>query len=845
MRSYKKLSIKYLKSQKSRSLYTILGIALAVTLIATIGIMGKSIETAITNDLENTLGSYHGQLSAIDLSEVNILKNNINVEEVGIRRDVGIIEIQEEDALISIGGADEKTNALFHRKLISGNLPCNPGEIALDKWALKLLKHDPIIGSRLTLNIESSYIKGGKKISESIEREFVLTGIFETRYLDKERRVAYGQVEMDSIGDLLPPNMPEIYTAFYTVKEESDLDKKVSEVAADLNLTYKATYNGSLIVQLEKSSETNWVVVFLGIFVSLTAAISIYNIIQISVLERIRDFGLLRAAGASTSQVRKIVYREAAILSLIGIPIGLVLSCFLSLIIIRVSGSSILNVGMAEATVTPGVLIGASLLGCFSVFISTLGPAREASRVSPIEAIKNYGNPLIKDKGGKKRGFIGNFFGITGQLAYQNMWRNRKRTLITLISLSLSVILFIVFGYFVKSMDIDKLAKSSVRSDFTIQSEWTAKTGPQEDTVEKMQAVPGVEKVIAASHRIVAAIMSPDEINDPKLLEMFVTGPHAQRPEEETDLYPVQSDFFGYNATGISSLKNLVVEGAIIETELKNGSSVVITRADSEAFSLEVGDEVIIRNFFLDSGNVRGEQNRKFKVAAIVEKIPSSMYGRSPGLQFMTYMETIEEIFYNTRPTKTGEIIVNAPYHYSYIDISVDKENDPQVIEAGLREAVSGFSSITVRSYTEERKKLQESKRQFTIMIYGMIVVIALIAAFSIINTINTNLIIRKKEFGTLRAIGLTNEQLKKMIVLEGTLYGIMSAFWGTLLGSVFARVLYPIMQEEMGYLTWSIPWIPILIAGVSCIALGIMATLSPIRRISKMNIVDSIRTIE
>lgn len=844
MRNYKKLSVKYLKNQKKRSLYTILGIALAVALISTIAIMGKSIETATINDIENTLGSYHGELSGIDLPKINVLKNNINVEEVGIKRDIGVVAIPEKGARILIAGADEKANDLLHRKLISGNLPHNPGEIAFDSWAIKLLEQEPLIGSRFSLDILVSYEKNGKVVLESVEREFILTGIFETRYLDKERQVAYGQVKMNSIKDLLPFEDPEIYTAYYTVRGKTDIEKQTSKVAAELNLTDKATYNGSLILQLEKNSETNWVVVFLGIFVSLTAAISIYNIIHISVLERIRDFGLLRAAGASPSQIRKIVYREAAILSLIAIPPGLLLGCGLSSIIIKISGSSILNIGLTSITVNPGILIGAAILGIFSVLISTLGPAGEASRVSPIEAIKNYGNPLLKDTGKKKRGIIGKFFGITGQLAYQNMWRNRKRTLITLVSLSLSVILFIVFGYFVKIMDIDKLAQSTIRSDFTIQSNWTAQIGPGEEPIEKMQEIPGVEKVIAASHRIVAAIMTPDNINDTDLLEMFVTGPHALKPEEGTNLYPIQSDFFGYNETGISSLKALVVEGEINEAELKNGSSVVITKADSEAFNLGVGDEVIIRNFFLDSGSVSVEKTIGFKVAAIIEKIPTSTYGRSPGIQFMSYSEAVED-FYSNKPAEPVAILEKSMYHYSYMDIFIDRESDPQIIEASLRETISGLPSITLRSYTEERKKLLESKRQFTVMIYGMIVVIALIAAFSIINTINTNLILRKKEFGTLRAIGLTNEQLKKMIILEGILYGVVSAFWGTLIGSVLARLLYPIMQEEMGYLTWSIPWIPILIAGVSCVALGIIATLSPIRRISKMNIVDSIRTIE
>ena len=130
-------------------------------------------------------------------------------------------------------------------------------------------------------------------------------------------------------------------------------------------------------------------------------------------------------------------------------------------------------------------------------------------------------------------------------------------------------------------------------------------------------------------------------------------------------------------------------------------------------------------------------------------------------------------------------------------------------------------------------------------MIYGIAAVIAFIALFSVINTLNSNIILRKREFGLMRAVGASNSQLKKMVVLEGAIFGIISAVWGTLLGTSLAYILYNLAKKELSYLNWSLPLPVIFGAIVVSILIGILATIAPMKRLSRLKIIEAINTIE
>ena len=835
MKSYRSLSLRYLKKQKKRSLYTILGIVLAVALVTAIAIIGKSIDRTMLENMKETVGAYHASLDDVSTQEILAIKSHVSIVEVGTARSVGLVEVSGKTVRIELDGADETTDRFLNRRLISGHLPVKRGEIAMDRLALETLGVEPAIGTNLYIQIAD----GSVSFDESGMR-LVLVGIFETRLIDRERLIAYSQVTLDFAAELLGPLVPESFEVYYTVKDPSNARRLASAVSLDLGLHEKERPNYSLLEQLEKSSKPNLVIVFLGILVALAAAVSIYNIIHISVLERIRDFGLLRAAGAAASQIRQLVYRESLLSSLVAVPLGIVAGCGLALIIIRFSGTSLLSIGALKMVISGDVLIVSAVLGIFSIFISTMGPAREASRVSPVEAIKNYGN-LGKESVKKKKKGIGKFFGITFQLAYQNMWRNHKRTVTTLFSMSLSVTLFIVFGYLASSMNIEKLASSYVRSDYSIQTGWAANNGPNESDLETIKRLPGVEGVIAAKYKTVAAaaVIEPNGKGE-RLLEMLI---NASGENGETKSYPLQSDFLGYNVAGIERLKELVIEGKVDFKTFREGLFVAITRDDSKEYELEVGDEIRIRNNFLDENGLLQEENLEFVIAAIVDRVPSSMYGRSPGPQFLGSEMAMEKHFSNNS-SATNVKSEASSYHYSYIDVFTEKANS-QVITAELKRLEAEYPLSTLRSYVAQREQLATSKRQLTVMVYGLIVVIGIIASLSIINTITTNIILRQREFGILRAIGITREQLRKMIVIEGALFGFIGTFWGVLAGTVLSGLLFPLLQKEMGYLSWSVPWLTIVIAAVACTGLGAATTIGPIKRMSRMNLVDSIRTVD
>lgn len=179
-----------------------------------------------------------------------------------------------------------------------------------------------------------------------------------------------------------------------------------------------------------------------------------------------------------------------------------------------------------------------------------------------------------------------------------------------------------------------------------------------------------------------------------------------------------------------------------------------------------------------------------------------------------------------------------------FIDI-VSPDADREYIKKNLQ-AISKHAKLgTLIDYDEEKAEIQKMKQQLQVLVLCIVAIIAVIGVLNIINTISTNLIIRTKEFGMLRAIGTTSQQLKKMIQLEGMFYGLFSALWAIPIGTVLSYCLYQLFRQEATYMEWGIPYISIIGISVSILLIGVLATVIPVRRIAKMDIVEAVRNVE
>jgi putative ABC transport system permease protein len=600
-----------------------------------------------------------------------------------------------------------------------------------------------------------------------------------------------------------------------------------------------------LIYFLENLSPVNWPAVVLGLLVAVASMVSIYNTVQISVLERIREFGLLRAAGATPAQIRKVVFRESILVSLVGIPLGLATGVLLSFAIALYAGSQFTGLGGFATMITPFSLLLGAILGFLSVVVSSLIPALRAGKVSPVEAMRHYGvEPSDFEVKGIVKGQSSSGEKIPLKLAKRNMRRNLRTTTISVISMTMAATLFIAFSYFAGNFDTEKIARGVVKSDFSIRVASMYDDGPDEQTIEEILSFEDVQTVAAAKF-ITGRLLTEweDRDLDSRSFRTFPT-PEAGMRTIIVDNSGMRMALFAYNDLGIELMKTKVISGSIDLTRATSEPVIIIDIENSNRHGIKAGDRVLLKTYYLNESMVEIPVASEFVVAAVVQELPSVVGYTVEGGMVAACSEKIIEVF---RPESDDVHLTMMDYmdHYSYVDIYLRRGSDAEALESTIKAIADRYRNSTFISYSEYKKETEDAISTLSTLVYGLIAIVGFIGICGITNTINTTIILRRREFGILRAVGMTGKQLKAMLIYEGLIFGFISAVLSVVLGLILSYTVYSLLRSEMSHLNWSIPWIGIVLAVAGAIGAGILTTLASSRKVTSLSITESIRTIE
>ena len=834
MKRYTELSRKYLSRRLRRTLYTLLGVALAVAFITAIMITFESIEASELQSMENSVGRYHGKVVETSESELMDLKIHVLIEKLGIQKIAGTIEFPEEKASLFVEEANELTLNLRGKSIEEGRLPEKPGEIALDSFSAQLLGITPETGQMVSLDI------GGKK------RTYEVVGIVSKARQESAMSKAFVEISPEEFSEISEESRV-VKNAYFTVEAPNNgIRAAAIKVASDLKIRDKTTYNGSLIYFLENLSPVNWPAVVLGLLVAVASMVSIYNTVQISVLERIREFGLLRAAGATPAQIRKVVFRESILVSLVGIPLGLATGVLLSFAIALYAGSQFTGLGGFATMITPLSLLLGAILGFLSVVVSSLIPALRAGKVSPVEAMRHYGvEPSDFEVKGIVKGQSSSGEKIPLKLAKRNMRRNLRTTTISVISMTMAATLFIAFSYFAGNFDTEKIARGVVKSDFSIRVASMYDDGPDEQTIEEILSFEDVQTVAAAKF-ITGRLLTEweDRDLDSRSFRTFPT-PEAGMRTIIVDNSGMRMALFAYNDLGIELMKTKVISGSIDLTRATSEPVIIIDIENSNRHGIKAGDRVLLKTYYLNESMVEIPVASEFVVAAVVQELPSVVgYTVEGGMLVAACSEKIIEVF---RPESDDVHLTMMDYmdHYSYVDIYLRRGSDAEALESTIEEIADRYRNSTFISYSEYKKEAEDAISTLSTLVYGLIAIVGFIGICGITNTMNTTIILRRREFGILRAVGMTGKQLKAMLTYEGLIFGFISAISSVVLGLILSYTVYSLLRSEMSHLNWSIPWMGIVLAVAGAIGAGILTTLASSRKVTSLSITESIRTIE
>ncbi len=831
MKSYRILAWKELLAQKVTSILILIAVILSTVTTTVIG-QSIGILNAMRQQQAITInGEKYATFIQMSEEQLSELKEDARFSYIGSSISLGIIDLNSQ---LKLGLVEYVGNSLDAYPAISqiqeGRLPEQAMEIALSEDALKFLGFDGKVGDTISLPVSKTL---RHDIAPSIEftADFVLVGITKSNYIGYSYGGITGIVGTDTAEQLLPEEYLYYNVDFRTADKRS-FQNTVNDVIEkfqihELDTSYNQVYLQACGIRFDsqESSENSGsgfsfmavAGVMVGVLILLAAGLVIYNILKISVSKRIKGYGVLRAIGSEKSQLYSIVSLQILILCLIGIPVGMIVgllstkgiiimaTSFLSPEIFMVQNTSELqNLISANSTGKLPFLVISAAITLFFAFMAAIPAAKYAAKVPPTVAMSGR-NTKVKRRNRKSK-TIRNFEAYYARL---NLKRNRGRTAITVLSLVMSIAVFIALQSFTTLLNTASGMEDNHLGDYSIVNETV---GFSADDLEELRLNSAVSSVAA----IQFLLYKPDDAGQ---ISNIALGFELQ-PGETFQVVGLNDDYWDYFMGSELSAEDL--------TLLKSGKACIVRNP----LALNYGGTEPERTSFA-AGDTISVAGRDITIIATLDGydgyVSVGNSGFTNGVQVI-----VSDCIYSEL---TGTAI------YNEMCPTLNADADRELFDAVAEKICQDIPGTTYLSYEETDRQLEESFEQIRLLAWGLILFVGLIGLLNIINTVYTNIHTRVMEIGMQRAIGMSAGSLYKTFLWEGAYYGMIAAVIGNIVGYICTIFVNAATTDTIQLV--SIPILPIAEATVLSIGACLLATCIPLRKIAGMSIVDSIETVE
>ncbi|KUO49811.1 MAG: ABC transporter permease [Desulfitibacter sp. BRH_c19] len=837
------LAFKSLKASKTKNIMAIIAIALTTILFTSLFTIGIGmIESFQNQTVRQSGGDGHAVLKYITDEQYNNMKEHPLIKEISYNKIIAD-SVDNPEFLkrrVEMYYMDETAMKLGFSEPTTGDVPINENEIITDTKTLDLLGVPHEIGAKVSLKYT---IK-----EEQIQTDFVLSGFWES---DPVFNVGFAIVSIEFMKShatklentyKVDGNTTGAINSYIMFKNSFNLQEKLVKVITDSGYTVLDGRERSEVLPTDIASNVNWAylssnfshsdpvtiisVIMLVVLIIFTGYLIIYNIFQISVIKDIKLFGLLKTIGTTSKQIKSIISQQAIILSIIGIPIGLFIGFFLGKALLPLTmGITSYGGNNAVVSVNPIIFIGASIFALVTVFISTHKPSKIAGKVSPVEAVRySGGSEQIRKK--TKCSTDG---GKLWKMALSNLGRNKKRTIIAIISMTLSLVLLNSVFTVSNGFDMDKFVSKFVETDFLIGHANYFNMNhfrSQEDELSE-SFISNVEKQegFQAGGRIYYNIDVGDcSIYREKPNELSYFGhPLNKARDGQPSL-----DLYGMEDFPLSRLD--IVEGKWDIEKLKSGRYIIegVHEGDHgdilwDTSHYEIGNTMEI--------TVDGEKY-EYEVMAKVRIKTYSMSTRRFD-EFAMYL-----------PEEEYLKIVSKPIVMTYaFNVEDDKEADMESFIKQYTKKVEPLMNYeSKKTYVDGFKDLQN----ILITVGGILsFIIGLIGILNFINSMFTSIWGRRQEFAMLQSIGMTGKQLNRMLCFEGLYYAVNTIILSLVLGIMFSVVIIGGVISELWFFSYKFILTPLLITYPIMIVLSLIVPYVAYRSIRKGSIVERLREIE
>lgn len=845
MNVVKKLTLRHLSENKGRTIITLIGICISVAMITAVFTAMASFISFFGKTALFQNGDWHFEVTDVSDDTINKTLADDRVESV--------IRIKPSNGFVfEIDGGNSKKDyelcslcdkAYLEHMIpteIEGSLPSAPGEAAVSGDYIKRHMLDWKAGDKVTLPIGHFEGDGNDTDSYSFvktgERSFTITAVLDYNLptLDYPILILGSDEEMHS----------GIITALFKLNSPNfSALKTINSICSDYKIEHPDTNTELLAANLsfDKGGYLSTLVppvIFLLTLIIIASVLLIYNAFSMSLSERVRYLGMLASVGATKKQKRTSIYFEGFILGIIGIPVGTlagIAGIAVTLYFISdkiISTSMIAGIENTNLKINVDVPVWAIVMivifSVLTIWISTLIPAKKASEISPIDAIRQTDSIKIKKQKYSCPKIVSRIFGFEGEISYKSLKRNSRKTNMITASIALSIILFLCTNYFCTMLTDSNKYSSTLPYQITVYTSYSD-CNEVKDVIESVKSVDDVFS--AESFR---NVIGGDKENENKNYA-DITNDSSVLTVQNQKLFDDEK-IININIIDDGRFNQLCLENGLDREQFYSPDIVkcllLNNMTHSDSVSKVFTSSIIGKSFTAHApsygdfkASVGGliDYDKNSDMCALNSKGTISAY-----IPMSVYAETI-----NSLPDKDNEL------SFVYGVKSKTPEQTEQEIKNALTEA--GFDmNDTVFNLNKNQQSVNTVIYVLQVFIYGFIALMTLITIANILNTVSTGVILRRKEFAMLRSVGMTPKGFRKMIVMESVFYGLKAIVYGIPL----SIIINLIMNKTFGssYIPFSIDYKAYIGA---CLAVFIVTGISMIysvQKIKKDSIVETLK---
>lgn len=930
MNLMKTLTLKNLKLNRKRTIVTIVGIILATALLSALVTLVSSFQYSMIEYQKQKDGDFHVKFSNVKMSELSEFKNNRNIESTFETMGMGFAKLDgcknEDKPYAYVMATDE---AGFERgcfKLIEGRMAKNEDEIVIPRHLKTNGRIDIKVGDEITLDVGKRYDSNtegvisencayeheAETLTDTVTKHYKVVGIMERPGYGMEDYSAAGYTfvtysdELAAIDNGTKSEASEADTTLtvysrYTQKALRNKDAVTADIIGVDEKLFEKANNSSVEMSSEESDRflkemenakydiymngylISYECVFpidgsfkalftvaavVALIIILTSVYCIKNSFNISITEKIRQYGMLASVGATRRQIKSSVKTEAAMLGVIGIPVGTMSGILASLILVNVVNAlsaGWLNVALSFHTSLPALIL-AVILSIATIYFSATGSARRAAKVTPLEAIRNTKEIKIKSAKLKTPAIIDRIWGIGGVISYKNIKRNNKKYRTTVTSIVICSVTFIVISYFM-SVAFSMVGMSYASTDYNIGINMSCK---KDIDIEKLtKLVSGIEGV---DDYLVGAGYDFD-VSKPKYTKEY--GEYCRQLYADSEdvsqmfLITVLDDKSYDKYASDAGIKNAAAGAILVNKctfDVYNENSSKYAKKEMELYKYKAGDTIecgynVYDDASSDDNAVEGgtesstEDNSGYvdeetinngvrktvdvTIAGVTDKVPIGYKGYSNTLLFMN-QKGFESLWGDG---KNGNEIKPGYASYSAYVVAENADEYQDTFEKETEENPE-YSQISFYVSNLD-KEMRDEKSLFTLLgvfAYGLIVVIALIGITNIINTLSTGMELRSREFATLRSIGMTDKQFVGMVRLESVFISVKALVIGVPLGILISYLLCVMMNRMDDAIIYEPPYKAIILCILVVIMLIYAIMKLSMTKLRHNNIIETIK---